>query len=165
MLVDNFGLFFRTTWLLILISVPISTLSLIINPENHKDDRLNYLIALISQLVLTIILPIVFCLLTAIFAVMWHRLILLGERSSNLYFWRFKRREWLFFLWEFLPYLAITIFLLYILRNHYDLFTNKTTTYTVGLILFYSLQYLFLRINLILPAIAVENENISILVS
>ena len=46
MLVDNFGLFFRTTWLLILISVPISTLSLIINPENHKDDRLNYLIAL-----------------------------------------------------------------------------------------------------------------------
>ena len=96
---------------------------------------------------------------------MWHRLILLGERSSNLYFWRFKRREWLFFLWEFLPYLAITIFLLYILRNHYGLFTNKTTTYTVGLILFYSLQYLFLRINLILPAIAVENENISILVS
>ena len=163
-LTDNLSLFVRTAWFLILILTPLNVLRVTFKPQQLEHNTPEYLEVLSTQTTVGFAELILSYLTIAIFAVMWHRLVLLKEKNQRLFYWNLKTREWHFILSLFLLAIIIAIPLvsLSILIVYLDIFPKDKGPTIAAILVTIIALCLFARILLIFPAIAVENKNVTL---
>ena len=118
------------------------------------------------QLEIILASKLVYVIAFVIFTVATHRIILLGKESVATHGLSWRRREWIFLLYSIGISVILTILALVIAPLLGMLISSKIISSSgmlyIGVLMVIPMSYLFMRLSMLFPAIAIEKENINL---
>lgn len=118
------------------------------------------------QLEVVLASKLVYAVAFVIFTVATHRIVLLGQESVAVHGLSWRRREWIFVLYSIGIYILLTIFALVMspiigMFASLEIVSSSGMIY-IGVLIVVPMSYLFMRLSMLFPAIAIEKENIDL---